>query len=43
MEAFFNEREKLGVKPGAYASTQSDAAVLHAFGMELVGPPLKLD
>ena len=39
MEAFFNEREKLGIKPGAYA-TPSDAALLRAFGMELVGPPL---
>jgi mannose-6-phosphate isomerase-like protein (cupin superfamily) len=43
MEAFFDEREKRGIKPGAYATTQSDAEILHAFGMELVGPPLKLD
>jgi len=43
MEAFFNEREKLGIKPGAYASTPNDAALLQAFGMELVGPPLVLD
>jgi quercetin dioxygenase-like cupin family protein len=42
MEAFFNEREQLGIN-GAYASTQNDAAMLRAFGMELVGPPLKLD
>jgi mannose-6-phosphate isomerase-like protein (cupin superfamily) len=43
MEAFFNEREQAGIRPGAYASTQSDAALLHAFGMELVGPPLVVD
>ena len=43
MEAFFNEREKPGIKPGAYASTPSDATLLQAFGMELIGPPIKLD
>jgi quercetin dioxygenase-like cupin family protein len=43
MEAFFNERERLGIKPGAYATTASDAEILHSFGMELVGPPLKID
>jgi mannose-6-phosphate isomerase-like protein (cupin superfamily) len=43
MEAFFNERERAGIKPGAYASTANDAALLHAFGMELVGPPLILE
>src|SRR5436190_5639430 len=43
MEAFFSEREQLGIKPGSYATTQSDAALLHAFGMELVGPPLVVD
>ncbi len=42
MEAFFNEREKLGIKPGAYA-TGADAALLHAFGMELIGPPLVVE
>jgi mannose-6-phosphate isomerase-like protein (cupin superfamily) len=43
MEAFFNEREKLGIKPGEYAKPGADAALLHAFGMELVGPPLVVD
>ena len=43
MEAFFNQREQRGIKPGAYASTAADAALLHEFGMELVGPPLKVD
>lgn len=42
MEAFFNERERLGIKPGAYATTASDAAVLEQFGMQLMGPPLKV-
>jgi hypothetical protein len=42
MEAFFNEREKLGIKPGAYAAG-ADAALLHAFGMELIGPPLVVE
>ena len=42
MEEFFNERQKLGIKPGAY-STKDDAALLHAFGMEYVGPPLVLE
>jgi mannose-6-phosphate isomerase-like protein (cupin superfamily) len=37
MEAFFNERENRGIKPGAYTN---DAAFMHAFGMELIGPPL---
>jgi len=40
MEAFFNQREGLGLKPGAYIT---DGALLHAFGMELVGPPLAVD
>ena len=43
MEAFFNERQSLGLKPGAYAATPADAAMMHEFGMELVGPPLTLD
>lgn len=42
MEAFFNERERLGLLPGAYA-TKADAALLHAFGMEFVGPPLTVE
>jgi quercetin dioxygenase-like cupin family protein len=40
MEAFFGDREKNGIKPGAYAS---DPALYHAFGMELIGPPLKIE
>ncbi len=43
MEAFFNDREDMGIKPGAYAATASDAEVLRKFGMEMVGPPLKVD
>jgi mannose-6-phosphate isomerase-like protein (cupin superfamily) len=40
MEAFFNERENRGIKPGAYTN---DASFMRAFGMELVGPPLSLE
>jgi len=40
MEAFFNERENRGIKPGAYTS---DASFMRAFGMELVGPPLVME
>jgi mannose-6-phosphate isomerase-like protein (cupin superfamily) len=40
MEAFFNERENRGIKPGAYSN---DAAFMHAFGMELLGPPLVVE
>jgi mannose-6-phosphate isomerase-like protein (cupin superfamily) len=40
MEAFFNERENRGIKPGAYTT---DASFMRAFGMELLGPPLKVD
>jgi len=43
MEAFFDEREKLGIKPGEYAKPGTDATLLHAFGMELVGPPLVVE
>jgi quercetin dioxygenase-like cupin family protein len=35
MEAFFNERENRGIKPGAYTD---DAAFMREFGMELIGP-----
>lgn len=42
MEAFFNEREARGIKPGGYASSAADAEILRAFGMELTGPPLKV-
>ncbi len=40
MEAFFNERENRGIKPGAYTN---DAAFMRAFGMELIGPPLTVE
>jgi mannose-6-phosphate isomerase-like protein (cupin superfamily) len=40
MEAFFNERDNRGIKPGAYTT---DAAFMRAFGMELVGPPLVVE
>jgi len=40
MEAFFNERENRGIKPGEYTT---DAAFMRAFGMELIGPPLVVD
>jgi quercetin dioxygenase-like cupin family protein len=43
MEAFFNDREKLGIKPGTYSSTPAEAAALEEYGMELVGPPIKLN
>ena len=42
MEEFFNAREKLGIKPGTYA-TKDDAALLRAFGMEYIGPPLAME
>jgi mannose-6-phosphate isomerase-like protein (cupin superfamily) len=40
MEAFFNERENRGIKPGAYTT---DASFMRAFGMELIGPPLVVE
>lgn len=40
MEAFFAVREQRGIKPGHYGSTRSDAALLHEFGMELIGPAI---
>ena len=42
MEEFFNEREKLGVKPGMYF-TKDDSAIMHAYGMEYIGAPLTLE
>ena len=42
MEAFFARRETSGIKPGEYASTKADAALLREYGMELVGPPIPL-
>jgi hypothetical protein len=43
MEAYFNQLYPIGNKPGPYAPTANDAAVMHAFGMEPVGPPIALD
>ena len=40
MEAFFNQRENRGIKPGAYTN---DASFMRAFGMELLGPPLVVE
>lgn len=40
MEAFFNERDNRGIKPGAYTN---DAAFMRAFGMELIGAPLVVE
>ncbi|MGK6321061.1 cupin domain-containing protein [Sphingomonas sp. DT-204] len=40
MEAFFREREARGIRPGQYARTREDAAVLRAYGMEWIGPPI---
>ena len=40
MEAFFNERENRGIKPGAYTT---DASFMREYGMELIGPPLVLE
>ena len=42
MEEFFNHREQLGIKKGTYASTK-DGETMREYGMELVGPPLKID
>jgi hypothetical protein len=33
----------IGIKPGEYAKPATDAALLHAFGMELIGPPLVVE
>lgn len=41
MEAFFNDREKIGIKKGAYASA-AEAETMKTYGMELIGPPLKI-
>jgi len=41
MEAFFNAWEQLGFAPGGY-SKEKDAALLHSYGMERVGPPIQI-
>ena len=43
MEAFFNDREKNGIRKGTYSQTPQDAETMRAYGMELLGPPLKID
>jgi hypothetical protein len=43
MEAFFGQREQRGIKPGRYANSKQDAALLHEFGMELIGPPIPVN
>ena len=43
MEAFFNDREKNGIKQGGYSQTPQDAAMMRRYGMELMGPPLKME
>ncbi len=40
MEAFFNERDNRGIKPGAYTN---DASFMRAYGMELLGPPIVVE
>jgi mannose-6-phosphate isomerase-like protein (cupin superfamily) len=42
MKAYFNQLYPPGNKPGPYAHTGNDASVMHAFGMEPVGPPITL-
>lgn len=41
MEAFFDAWEQLGFSPAGY-SKEKDAALLRAYGMERVGPPIQL-
>ncbi len=43
MEAFFNDREKNGIRKGTYSQTPQDAETMRAYGMELLGPPLKIE
>jgi quercetin dioxygenase-like cupin family protein len=42
MEAYFNDREKNGVKKGAYVSS-ADADMMKQYGMELIGPPIAIE
>lgn len=42
MEEFFNHREQLGIAKGTYSSAK-DADTLRTYGMEYIGPPLKID
>lgn len=41
MEEFFTHREQIGIKKGEYASG-AEADTMRIYGMEVVGPPLKI-
>jgi mannose-6-phosphate isomerase-like protein (cupin superfamily) len=43
MEQFFDDREKLGIKKGAYSSTPEQQEAMRSYGMEWLGPPLKIE
>ena len=43
MEQFFNDREKLGMKKGAYTSTPQEREAMRSYGMEWIGPPLTIE
>ena len=43
MEQFFNDREKLGIKKGAYSSTPQEKEAMRMYGMEWIGPPLTIE
>ena len=43
MEQFFNDREKLGIKKGAYPSTPQEREAMRSYGMEWTGPPLTIE
>lgn len=43
MEEFFSQQAQLGVKPGAYAGMTVDKETMRSFGLQPVGPPIKLD
>ncbi len=42
MEEFFDNREQLGIAKGSYTSAKN-ADTLRTYGMEYIGPPLKID
>ena len=42
MEEFFNHRDQIGIAKGAY-TTANNADTLRTYGMEYIGPPLKID
>ena len=43
MEQFFNDREKLGIKQGAYSSTPQQKEAMRNCGMGWTGPPLTIE